>query len=495
MRVRLSGAGSFPYVRGMAALALAASLAGCSFTSPDAATGSQYVGIDGVLAPEARRIAKEAYVYGYPMVAHYQALYATSIDRGSPQYRAPFNTLSHVAQVFTPEDAALAAPSVDTSGVATPSVDTSYSFAVLDLRAEPVVVSVPPMESRRYFALQLTDLYSQNFAYLGSRATGHGGGRYLIAGPRWNGTAPKGIAKVIRAETELVQLSGRTQLFSPSDLANVKRIQAGYKVQPLSAYLKKAPPPAPAAVAWIVPETPAQLRSSLEFYNQLAFLLQFAPAEHSEKMLRRRIDSLRIRPGDSVVTDAMNPRLRQMMQEGMHDGQNEIDKRRVALAGKTDTLFGDRQTFKKDYLARATGAQIALGGNSREEALASVMEQDSAGQALDGARAYTLRFAPGGLPPVNAYWSVTLYRLPGQQLAANPIKRYEISSSTLSSLKRDRDGGLTIHVQREAPGKGRDANWLPAPAGPFMLTLRYYWPKPALLDGTWQTPTVQRAAP
>ena len=484
MRVRLPGAGPFPYLRGMAALALAAGLAGCSFTSPDAATGSQYVGIDGVLAPEARRIAKEAYVYGYPMVASYQALYATSIDRASPQYRGPFNTIKHAAHAVTPDDTAVAAP----------NVDTVSSFAVLDLRAEPVVVSVPPMEARRYFALQLTDLYSQNFAYIGSRATGNGGGKYLVAGPRWNGTAPKGIVNVIRAETELVNLVGRTQLFSTSDLANVKRIQAGYKVQALSAYLKKAPPVAPAAVQWIVPETSAQMRTSLEFYNQLAFLLQFAPVQPSEKMLRRRIDSLRIRPGDPVVTDALNPRLRQMMQEGMHDGQNDIDKRRVALAGKTDTLFGDRQTFKNDYLARATGAQVGLGGNSREESLAPVLEQDNAGQPLDGARAYTLRFAPRALPPVNAFWSVTLYRLPEQQLAANPIKRYAINASTLPALKRDRDGGLTLYLQHEAPGKGRDANWLPTPPGPFMLTLRYYWPKPALLDGTWQTPTVQRAA-
>ncbi len=483
MRVRLLGAGPFSYVRGMAALALAASLAGCSFTSPDAATGSQYVGIDGVLAPEARRIAKEAYVYGYPMVASYQALYATSIDRANPQYRGPFNTISHAAHVFTPDDTAVAAP----------NVDASYSFAVLDLRTEPVVISVPPMEPKRYFALQLTDLYAQNFAYLGSRATGNGGGKYLIAGPRWNGDALKGIANVIRAETDLVNLVGRTQLFSPSDLANVKRIQAGYKVQPLSAYLKKAPPSAPAPVQWIVPETPAQMRTSLEFYNQLAFLLQFAPAQPSEKMLRRRIDSLRIRPGDPVVTDAINPRLRQMMQEGMHDGQNEIDKRRVALAGKTDTLFGDRKTFKNDYVARATGAQIGLGGNSREEALTPVLEQDSAGQPLDGARAYTLRFAPRGVPPVNAFWSVTLYRLPEQQLAANPVKRYAINAAMLPSLKHDRDGGLTLYIQHEPPGKGRDANWLPAPAGPFMLTLRYYWPKPALLDGTWHTPEVQRA--
>ena len=296
------------------------------------------------------------------------------------------------------------------------------------------------------------------------------------------------------AETELVTLSGRTLLYSASDLANVKRIQAGYKLQPLSAFLKKAAPPAPAPVAWIAPEAPAQMRSSLEFYNQLAFLLQFAPVEHSEKTLRRRLDSLRIRPGEPAVTDRMNPRLRQMMQEGMHDGQNDIDKRRVALAGKTDTLFADRRTFRNDYLARAAGAQVDLGGSSREEALAPVIEQDSAGQPLDGTRAYTLRFAPKSLPPVNAYWSVTLYQLPGQTLVANAAKRYTINAATLSSLKRDRDGGVTLALQSASPGKGQEANWLPTPPGPFMVAMRYYWPKPALLDGSWQTPSLQRVA-
>ncbi|WP_025138224.1 DUF1254 domain-containing protein [Achromobacter sp. DH1f] len=484
MRDRLVGTALFSTLRGMAGVALVAALAGCSFTSPDAATGSQFVGIDGVSAPEARRIAKEAYVYGYPMVASYQALYATNIDSASPQYRGPFNTLDAVARVYTPEDA----------GIAAPNLDVATSSAVLDLRAEPVVVSVPPMDSRRYFALQLTDLYGQNFAYIGSRATGNGGGHFLIAGPRWKGTAPKHVAKVIVAETELVTLSGRTLMYSASDLANVKRIQAGYKLQPLSAFLKKAAPPAPAPVAWIAPEAPAQMRSSLEFYNQLAFLLQFAPVEHSEKTLRRRLDSLRIRPGEPVVTDRMNPRLRQMMQEGMHDGQNDIDKRRVALAGKTDTLFADRRTFKNDYLARATGAQVDLGGSSREEALAPAIDQDSAGQPLDGARAYTLRFAPKSLPPVNAYWSVTLYQLPGQALVANAAKRYTINAATLSSLKRDRDGGVTLTLQPTSPGKGQEANWLPTPPGPFRVAMRYYWPKPALLDGSWQTPSLQRVA-
>ncbi|WZB73878.1 DUF1254 domain-containing protein [Achromobacter insuavis] len=284
----------------------------------------------------------------------------------------------------------------------------------------PVVVSVPPMEARRYHALRLTDLYGFNFAYLGSRATGNGGGRYLVAGPRWNGAAPTGIATVIRAETELVSLAGRIQRFSSSDQANVKRIEAGYRIQPLSAYLKKKPPPAPATIEWLAPESPAQMRTSLEFYNQLGFLLQFAPAAHSEKSLRKRLDSMRIRPGAPAVAEGSNPRLRQVMQEGMHDGQNEIDKRRLALDGKADTLFGDRRTLGNDYLARAIGAQVGLGTDSREESITTVLATDAAGQPLDGAQPYTLRFAPRALPPVNAFWSVTLQRPAGAAQASTP---------------------------------------------------------------------------
>ncbi|MFY3677481.1 DUF1214 domain-containing protein, partial [Achromobacter xylosoxidans] len=170
-----------------------------------------------------------------------------------------------------------------------------------------------------------------------------------------------------------------------------------------------------------------------------------------------------------------------------------IDKHRVALAGRTDTLFGDRRTLRNDYLARATGAQVGLGTDSREESLSTVLATDMAGLPLDGTQAYTLRFAPRALPPVNAFWSVTLYRLPGQSVVANPIQRYVIDSTMLPALKRDRDGGLTLRIQHQAPAKGGQANWLPAPAGPFMLALRYYWPKPGLLDGSWQTPQVQRA--
>lgn len=461
---------------------LTVGLGACSFTSPDEATGSQSVGIHGVTAQQARSIASEAYLYGTPMVASYQTLYAFSIDKNNPQYKGPFNTMHSVARVVTPQD----------TSVLTPNADTPLSFAVLDLRAEPVVISVPPMESRRYFALQLMDLYTYNFAYIGSRSTGNNGGNFLIAGPRWKGKTPAGITKVIRSETELVNVVGRTQLFNAADLDNVKRIQSRYKIQPLSSFTKRPAPPAPEPVEWIAPVPPGEMRSSLEFYNQLAFLLQFAPTHPTEKWLRERFASVGIRPGQPYKADSLNPSLRRALQEGMHTAQNDIDKNRSALAGKTDGLFGDRATLKIDYLSRATGTQVAIGGNSREETLFPVLEKDSRGQELDGRYAYTLRFAPRSLPPVNAFWSMTMYRLPEQQLTPNPINRYLINASMLPSMKKDHDGGVTLYIQAQSPGKGKESNWLPAPDGLFMVTMRYYWPKPDLLSGKWVAPQIER---
>lgn len=164
--------------------------------------------------PQVRKIASEAYVFGFPMVDMYLTMYAFSVDKGGREYKGPFNSILNIARVFTPEDRAFV----------TPNSDTPYSFAGLDLRAEPIVISIPPMEDGRYFVFQLMDLYTFNFDYIGTRTTGNGGGNFLIAGPDWKGDAPAGITKVIRSETQMVNVVGRTQLFNPADLENVKAI-------------------------------------------------------------------------------------------------------------------------------------------------------------------------------------------------------------------------------------------------------------------------------
>ncbi|HEY0504678.1 MAG TPA: DUF1254 domain-containing protein [Lysobacter sp.] len=447
--------------------------------APEGATAS------GITAPaeEVRRIARDAYVYGVPMVDQYRAVHAFSLDPGNPLYRAPLNTLINYDRLFTPDDTA----------VVTPNADTPYTLANLDLRAEPLVLTVPAIDPKRYYVFQLTDLYTFNFDYLGSRTTGNRGGRYLIAGPDWEGEPPEGIDKVIRAETPLVALVGRTQLFGPDDMENVKKVQAGYSLQPLSAFAgTAAPPPAP-KVAWIAPLPAKDTRTSPEFFNQLAFLLQFAPVHPDEQYLRDRFARIGVVPGRGIDLASLSPDLRQALIDGMADGQKQIDSRRAAVTGRTDQLFGTRAELNNDYIARATGAQIGLGGNSRAEAIYRSYEMDSDDEILDGStRRYVLRFEKGQLPPVNAFWSVTLYGMPDQLLTKNPIDRYLINSPMLPGLKTDADGGLTLYIQKDPPPRGLESNWLPAPDGPFMLVARYYWPKKELLEYEWSSPKVER---
>jgi len=461
--------------------AILALLAACRPTpSPQATTAPGEPPAD---AADTRAIARDAYVYGVPMLGEYQTMHTFSIDTANPQYKGPFNTILNIARVFTPADTAFV----------TPNSDTPYSFAGLDLRAEPVVITVPKMEPERYFVFQLMDLYTYNFAYIGSRTTGNDGGQYLIAGPDWQGAVPDGITQVIRSETQLVSLVGRTQLFNPADLDNVKRIQAGYRVQPLSAYRGTPAPPAPAAVDWPAPLSGSEARTSPAFFGQLAFLLQFAPPHPSEVDLRARFARIGIVPGQPLDLAALPPPTLQALKDGMADGQHAIDARRSALGGKMDTLFGTREFLKNDYVARATGTQMGIGANSRDEALYPIYEKDADGAPLDGSQhRYVLRFGKDGLPPVNAFWSLTMYDLPGQLLVANPIDRYLINAAMLPQLKKDADGGVTLYLQHDSPGPDKQSNWLPAPNGPFMAAMRYYWPKPALLQGQWTSPQIER---
>jgi len=442
-------------------------------------TASASVSLD-----ETRSIAKDAYVFGTPMVDTYRVMYAFSVDKSNPQYKGPFNSILNFSRVFTPADTAFV----------TPNSDTPYSFVGLDLRAEPVVISVPPMEKNRYFVFQLMDLYSFNFAYIGSRTTGNQGGTYMIAGPDWKGEKPQGVDKVINAETEMVSVVGRTQMFNPDDLENVKKIQANYNVQTLSAFQKKPAPKAAAEVNWIKPIAPAVERESPEFFNQFAFLLQFAPAHPSEVALRKRFTEIGIEPGKPFDASKLSQEQQAALVAGMQDGQKEIDRLRNSLGGKTDTLFGTREYLKNNYVVRATGTQMGIGANSREEAMYPIYDKDASGQPLDGSRhKYTLRFAKGQQPPVQAFWSLTMYDLPKQLLVDNVINRYLINSPMLPNLTKDADGGLTLYIQHDSPGKDKETNWLPAPNGPFMVTMRYYWPKPELLSGKWHSPLIEQA--
>ncbi len=433
---------------------------------------------------EARTIAKDAYIYGYPMVQVYLTMYAFSIDKTNSQYKGPFNAPLSFARVFTPADTAFV----------TPNSDTPYTFLSLDLRAEPIVLAIPSIEKDRYWVFQMMDLYSFNFDYLGTRTTGNDGGTFLIAGPRWKGSIPAGITKVLRPETEFINIVGRTQLFNPGDLDAVKKIQSAYKAQPLSAFLGQSAPASAPEIHWPPPVPPSEMKTSLHFFNVMSFLLQFCPVHPSETALRAGFAGIGIVPGEIISIDTLSPEMKAALEAGMADGQKEIDARRVSSGGDISNFFGTRAFLHNDYVARATGGQMGIGANSKEEAMYPLYESDSSGQLLDGSNArYTLHFAQGQFPPVNAFWSLTLYNLPQQLLVQNPLNRYLINSPMLPDLKLDADGGLTIYIQAASPGKDKEANWLPAPSAPFMLAMRYYLPRPELIQGAWKSPPVVRA--
>src|SRR3954466_10894160 len=263
----------------------------------------------GVSPAEARAIAKEAYVYGFPIVDNYRVQHAYWMDKANPEYKGPFNQIWNATQVFTPADTA----------IQTPNSDTLYSFIGADLRSEPLVLTVPAMENERYFSVQLIDYYTFNFDYIGTRTTGNGGGSFLLAGPDWKGETPKGIDKVFRSETELVFPAYRTQLFNPGDIENVKKIQAGYKVQPLSAFLRQPAPKAAPAIDFIKPLTPAEEKTSPQFFNILNFVLQFCPTVPSETALMARFAKLGIGAGKLFDANKLSPEVKTAVEQGMAD--------------------------------------------------------------------------------------------------------------------------------------------------------------------------------
>jgi hypothetical protein len=449
------------------------------------ASASTGVYAQDVTAAEARAIAKEAYIYGFPMVDSYRIQHAYFVDTANPEYKAPWNQIVNVPRVYTPADTA----------VQTPNSDTPYSFVGLDLRAEPIVLTVPPIEKDRYFSIQLIDAYTFNFDYIGSRTTGNDGGSFLIAGPGWKGETPAGVKKVFQSETEFAFALYRTQLFNPDDLDNVKKVQAGYNAEPLSAFLGQPAPAAAPAIDFIKPLTPDEEKTSLAFFNELNFVLQFCPTVPSETDLMARFAKIGVGAGKTFDVNTLLPEMKTAIEQGMADAwvdlgnlQKRIESGEVPIGD----LPGSRSFLKNNYLYRMGTAVLGIYGNSKEEAMYPLYGVDAEGQKLDGANRYTMHFAPGQLPPVNAFWSLTMYELPASLLVANPLNRYLLNSPMLPQFVKDPDGGLTLYVQNESPGADKEPNWLPAPKGPFLVFMRLYWPKQEALDGTWKHPPMTK---
>jgi hypothetical protein len=445
-----------------------------------------------VSTAEFEQIAEEAFIYGFPMVMNYAVFYEYFVDKSSPAYKAPIDQLYNTARVYTPQD----------TTIVTPNSDTPYSFVAMDLRAEPYVFCNPEIEKSRYFSVQLVDMYTFNYGYMGSRTTGNGAACYMIAGPGWKGGKPEGIAKVFQSETDFSFAVIRTQLFNPADLENVKKIQAGYRGLTLSQFQNKPAPPAAPEIAW--PKIDKKLADSNPF-TYLNFVLQFCPPTgpaEVEVPLRARFAKIGVAAGKPFEIDKLTPEQKAGLQAAMKSGIERI-KQKVATLG-TDvngwrvTLngFGDRQAYAGDWMLRAAAAMAGIYGNSPAEAVYPLLAADSDGNKPDtSTNRYTLTFPAGELPPVNAFWSVTMYDGKTQLLIENPINRYLINSPMLPDLKKNPDGSLTLYIQKDSPGKDKESNWLPAPDGPAYVVMRLYWPKedsPSIYNGTWKPPAVER---
>jgi len=445
----------------------------------------------GITPAVARAVATEAYTFGFPLVESYRRLHACFVNRDSADFRGPWNRLHHDAPVRA------------ASGPPTPmpNLDVTWSYLGADLRTEPLVLTVPPIDHGRYYSLQFVDMHGSNFAYVGSRTKTHRGGRYLLAGPHWIGVKPASIDRAIPCETELALVRYRTQVLDHDDVDHVDAIRAGYRVEPLSKFLGKPLRLTRTPIDFPTPPTASQAFTSLEFFSVMNALLQFCPMRPSDRALMARFNALGVGAGRTFDARALPPDLYAAMAGGIVDAWRAATdaSRRVADGTLSPAaLHGPRSSVPDVY--RMAAALDDPYGDSVEELASWITYADADGERLNAkSKRYTLRFHPEQLPPTRAMWSITLYELPSQQLYVNPStslgagtpRRHAITSMMLPQLRRDADGGLTIDIQHEQPTKEREANWLPAPEGPLAVAARLYVPTPETY-GIWKMPRVRR---
>ncbi|MFV2063612.1 MAG: DUF1254 domain-containing protein [Chloroflexota bacterium] len=426
--------------------------------------------------------AEEAYTYAFPMLMGYRFAFGTSIAKGAASYRGALNEIHSDPKTLGPSF----------RDVITPNADTPYSFSILDLRVEPMVLHVPQITDR-YYVMQLEDLYGFNAHYVGTRVTGTDAGAYLLPGPRWDGPVPDGISAVLRGETDLAFLIGRTQLLGASDLPALESITGGYRLEALSSFLGSTPPP---AVPFDWPMWDDEASRDERFVDLVNVLLELClPPNPQDEAVLATMASIGIAPGVPFDAADLSEYQRDAFRAGIASARemisSKVDEAGEMVNGWTAVdSFGDRARIGADITLRAAGAMMGWGGNDKKEAFYPICRTDADGEPLNGGRRYRLTFTDR--PPVDAFWSVTMYDTSydgvGGYMVDNPIDRYLVSSTT-EGLSLGEDGSLTIAIQRDEPTSATDrANWLPAPDGDFYLVLRMYLPKPAALDGSWSPP-------
>lgn len=462
-------------------------LGGCNEKKAEAPSDAEQAQSDAK-EQEALKAGVEAVVYGLPLIMMDLTKDKTTNVEKPEGFAAPVNQFVNVR----------AFPDASFKDVVRANVDTLYSSAFLDLTAEPVVLTVPDTHGR-YFLLPMLDAWTNIFASPGKRTTGTKAGNYAVTGPGWTGKLPKGVTE-LKAPTNMVWIIGRTQTNGPADYPAVHKIQDGYKLTPLSAFGKPYTPPLGKVDPGIDTKTPpvekARSLSAEAYFTRMAALLKSNPPPASEAPILEKLKTIGIVPGEKFDASKLEP----AVAKGLGQSVNVASEKLLAASKETGApqngwrvppmILGN---FGADYGARAVVALIGLGANLPQDAVYPSTFVDADGKALDGANKYVIHFDKGGLPPVKAFWSVTMYN-PDSFFVANPLNRYALSS--WMPLKKNKDGSLDLYVQHDSPGKDKETNWLPANDKLFNITLRMYWPQekaPSIIDGSWKPPGVKLA--
>lgn len=439
---------------------------------------------------EAKTIAKEAYIYGFPMVVGYKAMDAYALDKTNPEYKGPINTLACEARVYTPDDKA----------VVTPNSDTPYCMMWADIRTEPLVISVPEMEASRFYHLQFADLYTHNFAYVGTLTSGNKAGNYLIVKSDWKGEMPDGIDDVIRCETPLFFVVVRTQLFDSEDINTVKQIQENYTVKTLGEFNGGDHVPRKESIN--IPSWNEGDQFTVALFPYMDALLDIITPVEEEKELMARFAKLGLGPNQTFNLNNFEEDIQQAVEEGAKEGFAAIEGFVHKVSNDplaSAKIFGSREFLEKSardnyptdnpYLLRACAAHRGLYGNSGFEAIYPTYLVDQEGVPFNASQNnYTLTFKKNELPPVKSFWSLTMYDGKTQLMVANPLERYLLNSIMVDNFVYGDDGSLTFYLQKNSPGTDLEANWLPAPDGPFYAVLRLYGPEEEALSGEWVNP-------
>ncbi|WP_441241730.1 DUF1254 domain-containing protein [Tardiphaga sp. 768_D3_N2_1] len=437
-----------------------------------------------VTEQEASSIAADSYVYFYPLISmDVTRKQLTNLEPGT-SIGGPMNAFVNVP----------AFPPADMKAVVRPNFDTLYSSAWLDLTAEPLVLSVPDVGGR-YYLMPMLDMWTDVFASPGWRTTGTQAGNYLITPPGWSGTVPSGMTR-IGATTPYVWIIGRTKTDGPTDYEAVRRIQANYKLTPLSGWTQPPKPVQQTIDRSVDVKTPPKMQvdtmSGEKYFAYAAELLKLHPTHATDQPIIAQMKRIGIEPGKTFDFNGLTPAVKKAIENAPETAQKLMAWKVPTLARVANNWSMNTDTmgvYGNYYLKRAIVTQVGLGANLPEDAIYPLNLGDETGKPLDGSSKYTITFEKGATPPVQAFWSITLYDPDGFQVA-NPLNRFAVSS--WMPFKVDADGSLTLYFQNESPGKDKEQNWLPAPKGPFNLTMRLYAPKSEALTGRWNPPVVSR---